>query len=100
MQCNTRQEISQKQTETITKVKAVENNSAVSSTSVQTSVLSEIQQQDARKTNIVIIYNLEESTSDEGSTRKDHDLDQVRSILSTIGLSENINIADDISTPR
>ena len=51
----------QKQEETITKVTAVEKKTAVSSTNVQSSVLSEIQQQEARKTNIVI-YNLKEST--------------------------------------
>jgi len=47
-------ENTEKQTETISKVKAGEDKTTVSSTNVQSSVLSEIQQQDARKTNIVI----------------------------------------------
>ena len=71
-----------KQTETITKVEAVEHRSAVSSTTVQSSVLSEIQQQENRKTNIVI-YNLKESADEEGSVRKNCDLNEVRSILQT-----------------
>ena len=87
-----------KQEETIAKVTAVEKKSAVSSTNVQSSVLSEIQQQEARKTNIVI-YNLKESTKDEGSARKEDDLGQVGSILQTIGLAENIT-TEDISISR
>ena len=89
----------ERQTETITKVKAVEDKSAVSSTNVQSSVLSEIQQQDARKTNVVI-YNLQESSNDDGSARKDHDIAQIQAILQTIGLSEDISVSDDISSSR
>ena len=89
----------EKQSETISKVKAVENKSAISSNSVQSSVLNEIQQQDARKTNIVI-YNLVESPNKEGSARKDHDITQLRSILETIGLADDINIESDVSTSR
>ena len=88
-----------KQTETITKVEAVEHRSAVSSTTVQSSVLSEIQQQENRKTNIVI-YNLKESADEEGSVRKNCDLNEVRSILQTIGLANSINIDVDISSSR
>ena len=70
------------QTETITRVKAVESKSAVSSTCVQSS-LSKIQQKDPRKTNIVI-YNLEEPTSEEGSGHIEQDLTKVDSILQTL----------------
>ena len=50
---------------------------------MQSSVLSEIQKQGSRKTNI-LIYNLEEPTSEERSGRKDQDLAKVDSILQTL----------------
>ena len=89
----------EKQTETITKVEAVENKTVVTTNNVQSSVLSEIQQQEDRKTNVVL-YNLQESSAAEGSVRKNHDLDQIRSILQTIGLTNSINLEVDISSSR
>ena len=50
---------------------------------MQSSVLSEIQKQGSRKTNIVI-YSLEEPTSEEGSGHIDQDLTKVDSILQTL----------------
>ena len=66
---------------------------------MQASVLNDIQQQVARKTDIVI-YNLDESTNEEGSARKDQNITQLQSILETIGLSVGINIEGDVSTSR
>ena len=64
---------------------------------MQTSVLSEIQEQENRKTNIVV-YNLKESMDDDGTVRKDHDLSEIGSLLQEIELPSTIK--DDISVIR
>ena len=64
---------------------------------MQTSVLSEIQEQENRKTNIVV-YNLKESMDHDGTVRKDHDLSEIGSLLQEIELPSTIK--DDISVIR
>ena len=64
-------------------VQSVQKQTAVSSEQVKTTVLTEIQEQEKRKTNLVI-YNLRESSSDSPSERKEHDSDSIKEVLSTI----------------
>ena len=59
--------------------------------------MSEIQEQDNRKTNLVI-YNLQESTSDVPDDRKEHSTTKIREMLGRIGIEEIE--ADDIVSLR
>ena len=55
-------------------------NSALSTNTVRKSVINEIQAQENKKSNIVI-YNLEESSSDDLDSRKAHDTSMVGNIM-------------------
>ena len=81
----------------IKEVISAEKKSSASSDELKTTVMSEIQEQENRKTNLVI-YNLQESTSDVPDERKDHDTTRIREMLVTIGVDE-ID-ADDIVSLR
>ena len=94
---NLMKDYEEKQKETNTKVEKVEAKTVASSTSVQTSVLSEIQEQENRKTNIVV-YNLKESMDVDGTVRKDHDLSEIGSLLQQIELPNTIK--EDIAVIR
>ena len=71
----------------IKEVKSAEKKSSASSEELKTTVMSEIQEQENRKTNLVI-YNLQESTSDVPDDRKEHDTTKIREMLGTIGIEE------------
>ena len=88
---------SEKHQETVKKVEKVETLSAVNSEKVKSSVLSEVQEQENRKTNIVV-YNLEESNKDEGEARKVDDLGHINQILQVIDVS--VDSEEDIVTVR
>ena len=81
----------------IKEFKSVEAKSSVSSVELKTTVLSEIQDQENRKTNIVI-YNLQESPAEEINTRKEHDNNKVAEILNSIGITDIGS--DDIASLR
>ena len=90
-------EYEEKHEATSKKVESVEAKTAASASNVQTSVLSEIQEQENRKTNIVV-YNLKESDDDDGTARKDHDLSEIGSLLQQIELPATIK--EDIAVIR
>ena len=79
------------------KVTQVASQTTTSSTSVKMSILSEIQEQENRKTNLVI-YSLNESDADEGQDRKASDLTEIGSLLQHIKLPESVK--DDIAVIR
>ena len=68
-------------------VQSVQKQTAASSEQVKTTVLTEIQEQEKRKANLVI-YNLKESSSDTASERKEHDSASIKEVLSTIEVSD------------
>ena len=74
-------------TQAMKTVQSVQKQTAVSSEQVKTTVLTEIQEQEKRKTNLVI-YNLKESSSESSSDRKEHDSDSIKEVLSTIEVSD------------
>ena len=76
------------QTETKKKVEIVEQKTSVASTTVKSSVLSEINDQEKRRTNL-IVHNLSESNSEEGAVRRDHNLGQLCMLFQQLGFSEN-----------
>ena len=68
-------------------VQSVQKQTAASSEQVKTTVLTEIQEQEKRKANLVI-YNLKELSSDTPSERKEHDSASIKEVLSTIEVSD------------
>ena len=73
------------------------SQTTASSTSVKSSVLSEIQEQENRKTNLVV-YSLTESNAEEGNDRKAHDLSEIGSLLQESILPSSVK--DDIAVIR
>ena len=72
-------------------VQTVKTQTAATSDQVKTTVLTELQEQEKRKTNLVI-YNLEESPSDEALERKGHDSVKIEELLTSIGV---VDLEDD-----
>ena len=79
------------------KVEAVHAKVAVSSESVRSSALCEVQEQESRKSNVVI-HNLEESIEGDANARRDHDLSLIRNIAEAIGLDGSLK--DEIRLTR
>ena len=75
----------------------VETKTVVAASEVKVTVVSELQEQENRKTNIVV-YNLQESEAEEGNDRKKHDLSEMASILQQIKLP--MTVKDDIASIR
>ena len=72
-------------------VETVKKQTAATSDQVKTTVLTELQEQEKRKTNLVI-YNLAESPSDQPLERKGHDSTKLKELLVTIGV---VDVEDD-----
>ena len=87
----------EEQEETNRKVESVKNKSVSSAADVQTTVITEMQEQENRKTNIVI-YNLNESQAEDGADRKNHDLSEIGSLLQQIQLP--VSVKEDIAAVR
>ena len=86
----------EKQNETTLKVKAAVEKSALNTDTVRNSVINEIQAQENKKSNIVI-YNLEESSSDDLDSRKAHDTSMLGNIMTVLELGDSQN---DIALTR
>ena len=70
------EEQEKKNIETSKKVEKVETKTVVAASEVKVTVVSELQEQENRKTNIVV-YNLQESEAEEGNDRKKQDLSEM-----------------------
>ena len=90
-------EYGEKNVETSKKVESVVNKTVATASNVKTTVVTELQEQESRKTNIVV-YNLKESEAEEGADRKNHDLSEMASILQQIELP--MTVKDDIAVIR
>ena len=82
------------------KVATVESKTAATATDVKETVITELQQQENRKTNIVV-YNLKESEAEEGLDRKNHDLSEIGALLQQIELPTTVKeVTQASSSPR
>ena len=91
------EEHEKKNTETSKKVEKVETKSVVAASEVKVTVVNELQEQENRKTNIVV-YNLRESEAEDGNDRKNHDLTEMASLLQQIELP--MTVKEDIASIR
>ena len=91
------EEHEKKNTETSEKVEKVETKTVAAAAEVKVTVVNELQEQENRKTNIVV-YNLQESEAEEGNDRKNHDLSEMASLLQQIELPTTTK--DDIASIR